>query len=98
MLPRLVEDLITRYGPPCTEVTRLASDSLERKLSLFERFKMKFHFRICVWCERYLTHLRVIRGELRRHPEELENQEAPPPAGLSPEAHVRIKRTLNSPK
>ncbi len=98
MLPRRVKDMIARCGQPCAEVTRLASESLDRELSVLERFRLRIHFLMCVWCERYLLQVRFIRDAIRRYPERLENQENPPPASLPPEARERIKHALTPPK
>ena len=72
--------------PPCEAICEMASRSLEEPLTLAERVRVRLHFAICVWCERYWKQLRLIRRTVR--------ETEPPAAGLSAEARERIKRAL----
>ena len=42
----------------CAEMSRLASLSFEQTPSLKTGLKMRLHYFICVWCERYAKHLK----------------------------------------
>jgi len=46
--------------PNCAEMSRLASQSLDRPLPLRMWLKMKLHYVICGWCKRYLQHLKFL--------------------------------------
>jgi len=37
----------------CERISQLASEQLDRKLNLRERFAMRFHFFMCVACKHY---------------------------------------------
>ncbi len=44
----------------CREVTQLASESLDRKLSLKERIGLRFHLMMCKLCTRYVRQLKFM--------------------------------------
>ncbi len=57
----------------CERISQLASDELERKLSLAERFSMGFHFLMCGACKQYHQNLHKLHQALmlkRRHENE----------------------------
>ncbi len=83
---------------PCTDVTRLVSESMDGTLPFFKRLRVRSHLYLCVWCRRFSEQLSFLRDALRRHPERLEHQDIPPPSGLSPEARHRLKQALSSPE
>jgi hypothetical protein len=84
---------IWRHTPHCTEILRLASQSLEQPLSLRTRLKMRLHFLICVWCERYDKHLKFLH-RVGAHSDH--QNETLPGRGLSAEARQRIVRHLKT--
>lgn len=89
---------LIRMTPTCREVVRLISDDMDRPLPLGTRLKIRVHFLICKWCERYRRQLVFMRNALRRHPDRLAGTEpsADGPS-LSPEARERIRRAIKSP-
>ena len=44
----------------CKEVTQLASESLDRKLTLKERIGLRFHLMMCKLCTRYVRQLKFM--------------------------------------
>jgi hypothetical protein len=84
---------VWQHTPHCTEILRLASQSLEQPLSLRTRLKMRLHFLICVWCERYVKQLRFLHhaGSHLGH-----QDETLPGHGLSAEARERIVQHLKA--
>ncbi len=92
--PNSVGTFLARQFPPCKEVTRLVSESLDRDLSVPERLTLRVHVLMCVLCRRFARQVRFVRDALRRHPDRLEGQVLPPPPGLSTEARDRIRRSL----
>ncbi|OIO69215.1 MAG: hypothetical protein AUJ57_09450 [Zetaproteobacteria bacterium CG1_02_53_45] len=48
----------------CKEISRLASDSLDRKLGLWEKLKFRMHLFICVNCRNCDNNLKLIRNAL----------------------------------
>ena len=75
----------------CAEMSRLASQSLEQRLPLSTRFKMRLHYLICVWCKRYSRQLKFLHDSA---PHFHEHTETLPNRGLSAEAKQRIVRRL----
>jgi len=51
----------------CEEVTALYSESLDGKLSLKEKFTLRFHLSMCKFCKRYTTQVRMIRGWVHQY-------------------------------
>ena len=51
---------VWKHTPNCADMSRLASRSLERPLSLRLQFKMRLHYLICVWCKRYFKQLKFL--------------------------------------
>lgn len=81
--------------PACKEVTRMASDAMERKLPLRQRLEMKLHLLICTLCMRYVKQLQFMRGAIQRHAAQIENGAARPSA-LSGSARERMKQRLKA--
>lgn len=62
---------IDRCTPSCEEVARLASEALDRRLTLRERIAMRMHFTICYFCRRYHDQLACMQRGLKSHGEKL---------------------------
>lgn len=82
--------------PACKEVTRLASDKMERQLSLRQRLGVKLHLLMCSLCKRYVQQLQAMREVARQHTAMLETDVAKPSAQLSNEARERLKQMLQA--
>jgi hypothetical protein len=52
--------ILVRLTPPCTDVTRHISKSLDHPLPLWRRIQLRLHYRVCVWCLRYDQQLRLL--------------------------------------
>ena len=57
----LLLGFIAKRTPKCQEVVRLLSQSMEMKLPVTTRIKIRFHYLICVWCQRYGTQIQALR-------------------------------------
>lgn len=68
---KLIVPLLCKITPPCDEVTRLLSQSMELPLPLWRRGQLRLHFHICCWCQRYGLQIRLLRKFLRRLHEHL---------------------------
>lgn len=77
----------------CKEVTHLVSESLDRKLPLWQRLMVRLHLLMCKFCSRFQRQMFFLRDAVRQHSgtDDLEETSFP---GLSPEARERIKQTL----
>jgi hypothetical protein len=86
---------LARRLPTCKEVTRLASDAMERKLPLRQWLDMKLHFLICAACLRYFKQLQFMREIARQHEAQAGDTASSSNTSLSSEARERMKRRLD---
>ena len=93
-LKHRVRYYLLRTLPTCRQTVEKLSQSMERRLSLQERFKIKLHLLICAWCQWYLEHLQLIRSTARAKGDDA--LDLAPEAVLSDEARERIRRKLTS--
>ena len=80
----------------CKEVSRLLSESIERKLSFRERIGLWFHLSMCKLCKGFSKDLQRLREEARRHAEDVDNEVRGSEAALTSEGRERMKRVLES--
>jgi predicted anti-sigma-YlaC factor YlaD len=76
---------------PCSEVARLASESLDRDLPLPSRIALRSHLIYCSACRRYLRQARRMREAMRS----LAGGDPEEGTGLPAEVRERIKRALD---
>jgi predicted anti-sigma-YlaC factor YlaD len=81
---------------PCDGMTRLASQSLDRDLTLLERLALRLHMLYCSACRRYLRQISVLRNAMRHLQARLESGEPFPGTALPDDVRDRIKRALRS--
>ena len=84
-----LDRLAARHTPSCAVITRLISESLDRRLSPLERIQIRLHARICLWCGRYEQQLTGLHATLRQGADRMG-----PEATLSPEFRTRLKAQL----
>src|SRR5438034_4793813 len=65
--------LICRFTPTCPEVTRILSLGMDKQLSLMMRMKLRIHYLMCSFCERYMKQLKYIRERSEEHTSELQS-------------------------
>jgi hypothetical protein len=53
--------LICRFTPTCPEVVRILSLGMDKQLSLMMRIKLRIHYLMCSFCQRYMQQLKYIR-------------------------------------
>src|SRR5438477_3552204 len=63
--------LICRFTPTCPEVIRILSLSMDKDLSLLTRMRLRVHFLMCSFCERYRKQLKYMRHVAREFPEKI---------------------------
>lgn len=76
----------------CKDATQLLSKSLDTRLGVFDRLRLKLHFRVCTYCRRFEDQLHRLHAAGRQYDSdcgELTSFE-----GLPPEARKRIKHAL----
>jgi hypothetical protein len=83
--------LICRFTPTCPEVVRILSLGMDKQLSLMMRMKLRIHYLMCSFCERYMKQLKYIRQVSREFPEKIDEVSD---ASLSADAKEQIKAAL----
>jgi len=84
-------EIVANVTPHCHDVTRLLSESMDRRLPLRTRLLIRLHFSICVWCKRYGRHLKLLRNCSSEFPEKGCEYGS---ATLSSSARERLKNAL----
>ena len=78
----------------CREVSRLVSESMERKLPFRQRMQVWMHLAMCRLCAGFSRQIRLLRTVARRHAESVAGGTSRHDTPLSPEARERIKAAL----
>lgn len=77
----------------CKQTSQLVSQSLDRRLTLQERFAVKVHLWICKYCRRFSRQLLAVRSGLQRMTQSVEeNTDLQMPS----ESKARIAKVLES--
>jgi len=90
-LGKIYVGLMCKITPRCHEMTRLISAEQEKPHSLITRLRMRWHYGICVWCERYRDQLAFLGKLSRLFPEKSCDHG---PTQLDEPAKTRIKQAL----
>lgn len=83
--------------PPCKDITRKLSESMDRHPGLRERVLLSLHLQICELCRRYERQLHFLRDSVRGFStaEESPNNTQPNSGTSLPrEARERLKKSL----
>ena len=75
----------------CKRVAQLASESLDRSLTLQERVLLRFHLLFCKFCSRYVRQLKFVQRACARVDEAYSGSGA----GLTGDARERIRDRLS---
>jgi hypothetical protein len=90
-LIRRIVAWIETMTPSCQDMTHLLSQSMDRRLSLYDQLVIWLRLIICDHCVRFAEHLVFIRKVNRSI---LNYAEKVPPAGLTASAKQRIKERV----
>ena len=71
------------------------SESLERRLGLVERSKLRLHLLVCAWCARYLKQIKLLKQAVSQREFTAADDNANP-LKLSDEARQRISESLRN--
>ena len=80
----------------CKDATHLISESHERSLTIRERWALKLHLMMCVYCRRFQRQLVLMRKALREWGRRAADEDTDVAEGaqFTPEARERIRQTL----
>ena len=81
----------------CQEMTRLASESIDRDPRPLERIALRLHVLYCASCRRYARQIAQLRNALRGLSERVEDDCLSPGVALPDEVRDRIKKALEEP-
>jgi hypothetical protein len=85
--------LICRFTPTCPEVIRILSSGMEKELPLLTRAKLRVHFLMCSFCQRYMEQLKYMRHVAREFPEKIGDVSE---AKLPSDVKERMRESLRS--
>lgn len=80
----------------CKDVSKLVSESLDRKLPLWKRANLWMHLCMCRLCWRFRRDINHLHGESRHIAEHVELDTLGSDVKLSAESRERMKRILAS--
>lgn len=75
----------------CKEVARLVSESLDHKLSFWQRVRLKLHLKACHVCAEYSKQMDLLFSALRRHIDKVSPQQ-----GLDETVKDEMKEVIRS--
>lgn len=90
-----VTDLLT---PPCEDITRLISKSLDTRLSIREKWQVRIHIIGCKLCHRYQKQLAAMDRMFKKSAAIFKTDHENAGEGLSEEAYQRIKTEMDKNK
>lgn len=93
-LRRARDRFILRTLPPCKEIVKIVSASLDRKLTVRERVVMRLHLVACKPCVRYMEQSQFLSSAASQLDENLKDELFT--GKLSDEARDRIKNILKT--
>ena len=59
----------------CKQTSQLISQSLDRSLTLRERFALRLHLLICKYCKQFSQHMQTIRVALKQMTSSIESND-----------------------
>jgi hypothetical protein len=89
-----IKKWISQKAEQCKKVAPLYSYALDRKLTLFERFRVRFHLLTCNACTSYVTNLSFMHDVFQAQEKQIEADKIH--GTLSDEAKERLKKRLQS--
>ena len=93
-LRRAKNRIILRTLPPCKEIVKIVSASLDRPLTLRERILMNLHLAACKPCVRYMEQSHFLSSAVTQMDEHLKDELFT--GRLSNDARDRIKNILKT--
>jgi hypothetical protein len=83
--------VISKRTPKCREVVRILSQAMDSKPSLTMLIRLRLHYLICVWCQRYEKQLHELRKFASSVPDHVNDSSLDI---LSPAAKERMMEAL----
>ena len=77
----------------CKQTSQLISQSLDRSLTLRERFALRLHLLICKYCKQFSQHMQTIRVALKQMTSSIESNDG---IAMPSAAKSRILQSIES--
>ena len=77
----------------CKNASQIISQSLDRQLTMQERFALKLHLLICKYCKRFSQHMQTIRVALKLATHAIENDDT---ITMPSETKKRLMQSIES--
>ena len=77
----------------CKQTSQLISQSLDRSLTLRERFALRLHLLVCKYCKQFSQHLQTIRVALKQMTNSIESNDG---IAMPSAAKSRILQSIES--
>ena len=85
---------INKLTSPCDVITQEISESMDHRISLKTRLKIRLHIMFCKFCRRYQSQLTTMHSLFEQRLQEEEENRLPKGPALTSEARERIKQNL----
>jgi hypothetical protein len=82
----------------CKKAARLLSESLDHKLSLWQRISLRIHLAICGLCRHFHKDMHRFDAALQKYAQQIDAGAALSEFGLRPEARQRILQAMEEEK
>ncbi len=90
----MISKILGKLSISCKQATALASESFERKLTLKERWQLRYHAGMCIFCKRWKPQVEMIEKTLQTISKKFESGDAPEGKGMDSEAKNRMKEAI----
>lgn len=90
---KMTTEWIAHLTPPCRDITRLLSESMDQPMSRSARLSVRLHLLICAGCAAYKGQLKQIRQALRRSADTTQGESTGSPAPAR-SAAARLKEAF----
>ncbi len=80
----------------CKEAARLLSESLDHKLTFWQRAGLQFHMFLCRFCRHFSRDLHRFDAALRTYSQQIDANGVLEQVALGPEARQRILRAIEN--
>ena len=89
---KLLMPVMSKMTPACEVITQKISESMDHKISLSDRFRIRFHLLGCKFCQRYEKQLIIMQKMMENKSKEI--NELPNSPKLSSDAKQRMKQKI----
>lgn len=86
--------IMSKFMPDCNAISKKISESMDHKISPYDRIMIRIHVLFCKFCKQYKNQLIIVRSILRKYSENIKENDSNISPNLQQEAIARIKQNL----